>query len=158
MTWLVRKPRNPRLAARPDGVRVRCGNMACGRNIPGLWLVPLADHELPVAVVDRAWEAPSETMPRAFSVERNLVPRLPTTAFRLDKRIAKDRDFVSGRRRVSRYTAHRGPLFRGCGWGPFVCPHCGSPLSMPPTATCRDCMQGRAHERALYNAWSAVLD
>jgi hypothetical protein len=143
--------RPPRLAARPDGVRLRCANVACGRHLPGVWLVPLDGHPAPVLVLDRAWSF----------IPRSRTPHI----WRLSQRARRSRDFLHGRRPVSDYADAGAPSWRR----PNVtvpgdpapegieCPHCGVPQRLPASGACVDCRSGGGHDRDLHAAWVAML-
>jgi hypothetical protein len=149
VSGVIRRPRPPRLSARADGVRLRCANVACGRHRPGIWLVRLDDHPLPVMVFDRAWR---------------LIRGRPFWLCLRDRAL-RSKDFVAGRRPLSEYANGGQPRWRRpnfhAWWDPapdaVVCPHCGAPQRLPPSGACQDCAIGGGHERALHDAWSGVL-
>lgn len=135
--------RRPRLVARRDGAHgVRCANLACGRRLPGVWLVPLDQHVTPV--LDRAW------YPTAAGV------------LRLRGRARHHRDFLNGRA-LSEYAEHGRPAWRRPNYvtfaplPPLACPHCGAPQTLPPPA-CGECTVGGAHATALHAAVARVLE
>lgn len=145
-----RPVRRPALAARPDGPHhLRCANVACGRRLPGVWVVPLEGHSGPVLVFDRAW------WPAVGHREHLL---------RLRPRAQRRRDFVTGRVPFSDYAGGGSPRWRRPNWiawrepRPLLCPHCGTPLEPPPNGICDGCLVGGEHDRDLHAALLTVLE